>query len=263
MKFNALTVILFSLGLMAISLVAINSSSAEIDPSSIVGIWLFDEGVGDYVHDSSGNGNNGKVVNSPIWVDGRFGSAFAFDGAANCVNILNKRRRPARLLNGVSEFTVVAWINPRFISSNRIGLIGQNDAPEFGFIDPGTVSLWTPSAGINNNPYEHPPGEWHHVAAVASRQFTKVYIDGEATEKTGNWSNHGKSDFAVNIGGCGVWDPNGNWFSGAMDEVGLFHAALTDDDISDLMNNGLAISGVAVEPAGKLAVTWGTLKRRD
>ena len=257
MKFNALTVILFSLGLMAISLVAINSSSAEIDPSSAVGIWLFDEGVGSYVHDSTGNGNNGTVVNSPIWVDGRFGSALSFDGSGNCVNT-NRR-----LLNGLAEFTVVAWIKPGFISSNRIGLIGQNDSPEFGFIDPGTVSLWTPSAGINNNPYPHPPGEWHHVAAVATRQFTKVYIDGEATEVTGNWSNHGRSDFRVNIGGCGVWDPDGNWFSGAMDEVGLFHAALTDDDVSDIMNNGLAVSGVAVEPAGKLAVTWSTLKRRD
>ena len=37
----------------------------------------------------------------------------------------------------------------------------------------------------------------------------------------------------------------------------LFHAPLTDADITDLMNNGLNALGVAVEPAGKLAVTWG------
>ena len=111
----------------------------------------------------------------PIWVDGRFGSALAFDGS--CVNT-NKK-----LLNGKKEFTVVAWIKPGTITENRIGLIGQNDSPEFGFIDPGTVSLWTPAAGINNNPYEHPPGEWHHVAAVASQEFTKVYIDGTPTTK--------------------------------------------------------------------------------
>ncbi len=257
MKFNALTVILFSLGLMAISLVAINSSSAAIDPSSVVGIWLFDEGAGDEAFDSSGNGNDGTIVNAPVWIDGRFGGALSFDGFGNCVNI-NRR-----LLNGESEFSIVAWIKPGKMTSNRVGLLGQNDSPEFGFIDPGTVSLWTPAAGINNNPYEHPPGEWHHVAAVATRQFTKVYIDGEATEKTGSWSNHGRSDFRVNIGGCGVWDPDGNWFRGGMDEVGLFHAPLTDDDIADIMNNGLAALGVAVEPAGKLAVTWGTLKRKD
>ncbi len=255
MKFNALTVILFSLGLMAISLVAINSSSAEIDPSSVVGIWLFDDGAGDMAMDSSGNNNHGTIVNAPIWVDGRFGGALGFDGTGNCVST-NKK-----LLNGRREFTVVAWVKPGNITENRIGLIGQNDSPEFGFINPDTVALWTPSAGINNNPYPHPAGEWHHVAAVATREFTKVYVDGEATTVNGRWSNHGRSDFNVNIGGCGVWDGTGNWFTGAMDEVGLFHSPLSDDDISDLMNNGLTALGVAVEPAGKIAVTWGMLKR--
>lgn len=255
MKFNALTVILFSLGLMAISLVAINSSSAEIDPSSVVGIWLFDDGAGDMAMDSSGNNNHGTIVNAPIWVDGRFGGALGFDGTGNCVST-NKK-----LLNGRREFTVVAWVKPGNITDNRIGLIGQNDSPEFGFINPDTVALWTPSAGINNNPYPHPAGEWHHVAAVATREFTKVYVDGEATTVNGRWSNHGRSDFNVNIGGCGVWDGTGNWFTGAMDEVGLFHSPLSDDDISDLMNNGLTALGVAVEPAGKIAVTWGMLKQ--
>ena len=255
MKFNALTVILFSLGLMAISLVAINSSSAEIDPSNVVGIWLFDDGAGDMAMDSSGNNNHGTIVNAPIWVDGRFGGALGFDGTGNCVST-NKK-----LLNGRREFTVVAWVKPGNITENRIGLIGQNDSPEFGFINPDTVALWTPSAGINNNPYPHPAGEWHHVAAVATREFTKVYVDGEATTVNGRWSNHGRSDFNVNIGGCGVWDGTGNWFTGAMDEVGLFHSPLSDDDINDLMNNGLTALGVAVEPAGKIAVTWGMLKR--
>lgn len=255
MKFNALTVILFSLGLMAISLVAINSSSAEIDPSRVVGIWLFDDGAGDMAMDSSGNNNHGTIVNAPIWVDGRFGGALGFDGTGNCVST-NKK-----LLNGRREFTVVAWVKPGNITSNRIGLIGQNDSPEFGFINPDTVALWTPSAGINNNPYPHPAGEWHHVAAVATREFTKVYVDGEATTVNGRWSNHGRSDFNVNIGGCGVWDGTGNWFTGAMDEVGLFHSPLSDDDINDLMNNGLTVLGVAVEPAGKIAVTWGMLKQ--
>ncbi|RKU33434.1 hypothetical protein C6496_21720 [Candidatus Poribacteria bacterium] len=257
MKFNALTFILFSLGLMAMSLVAVNSSSAEIDPSSVVGIWLFDDGAGSVAMDSSGNNNHGTIVNAPIWVDGRFGGALGFDGTGNCVSTGQK------LLNGRREFSVVAWVKPGNITSNRVGLIGQNDSPEFGFINPTTVALWTPTAGSNNNPYPHPSGEWHHVAAVATREFTKVYVDGEATTVEGSWPNHGRSDFNVNIGGCGIWDGDGNWFTGTMDEVGLFHAPLTDDDVADIMNNGLQVYGVAVEPAGKIAVTWGMLKRHD
>ncbi|RKU37988.1 hypothetical protein C6495_00960 [Candidatus Poribacteria bacterium] len=67
----------------------------------------------------------------------------------------------------------------------------------------------------------------------------------------------------MNIGGCGVWDGEGNWFTGAMDEVAIFHSPLEDDDIADIMNNGLTSLGVAVEPAGKAAVTWGQLKRKE
>ena len=257
MKFNALTVVLFSLGFMALGLVAVNNSNAEIDQSSVKGIWLFDDGAGSIAMDSSGNNNHGTVVNAPIWVDGRFGGGLGFDGTGNCVNT------NVQLLNGVREFTVVAWVKPGNITANRVGVIGQNDSPEFGFINPTAVMLWTPTAGGNQNPYEHPPGEWHHVAAVGTRTFTKVYIDGNPTTVNGNWVNHGRSDFNVNIGGCGVWDGTGNWFTGTMDEVGLFHAPLTDEDIVDLMNNGLMALGVAVEPAGKLAVTWGSLKRID
>ncbi len=257
MKFNVLTGVLFSLGLIAFSLVAVNSSPAEINQSSVVGIWLFDDGGGSTAMDSSGNNNHGTIVNTPVWVDGRFGGALAFDGVSNCVNT-NKQ-----LLNGLPEFTIVTWVKPGNITANRVGLVGQNDAAEFGFINPTSVMLWTPTAGGNENPYEHPAGEWHHIATVATREFTKVYVDGNVTVKNGNWPDHGSSDFNVNIGGCGVWDTEGNWFTGAMDEVAIFHAPLEDDDIVDIMNNGLKASGVAVEPAGKIAVTWGELKRKD
>ncbi len=257
MKFNTLTVILFSLGLMVVSLFAVNSSSAAIDPGSVVGIWLFDDGTGGMAMDSSGNENHGTIANAPVWVDGRFGGALAFDGGGNCVST------GQQLLNGRREFTVVAWVKPGNITENRVGIIGQNDSPEFGFINPNTIMLWTPSAGGTENPYPHPAGEWHHVAAVATGEYTKVYVDGEATMQNGSWSDHGRSDFNVNIGGCGIWDATGNWFTGAIDEVGLFHAPLSDDDIADIMNNGLQVFGVAVEPAGKIAVAWGMLKQQD
>lgn len=248
---------LFSLGVVCFSLIAVHISTAEIDLETAVGIWLFDEGKGNVAGDASVGGNDAELVKSPAWVKGKFGMALEFDGKASCVSTGQK------LLDNLEEFTILTWVQTGDVNANRTGLVGQNDSPEFGFINPGAVMLWTPTAGGNENPYEHPPGEWHHVAAVATQEFTKVYIDGNPTTKNGNWPNHGRSDFNVNIGGCGVWDGTGNWFTGAMDEVGLFHAPLTDADIADVMNNGLTALGVAVEPAGKIAVTWGILKRKE
>jgi hypothetical protein len=40
-----------------------------------------------------------------------------------------------------------------------------------------------------------------------------------------NVPNHGSSGFNVNIGGCGIYDPDGNWFTGIIDDVAIFHEA--------------------------------------
>ncbi len=67
-------VVLFVTGLLT------NSSYADISLEDAVGIWLFDEGNGDIAKDSSGNGNEGQIMNAPEWVDGKSGKALRFDG---------------------------------------------------------------------------------------------------------------------------------------------------------------------------------------
>jgi hypothetical protein len=82
------------------------------------------------------------------------------------------------------------------------------------------------------------------------------------TEKAGAYANHGSSAFNVNIGGCGVYDPDGNWFTGVLDEVAIFHAALEGGDIKEIMDNGLAkvVNLTTVSTAGRLATSWGKIK---
>ena len=255
MKIAVSKLSLICVGIMAISLILASISYAKIDLETAVGIWLFDDGKGDVAEDLSGKGNDGTLKNAK-WVEGKFGKALEFNGKDACVQTEQK------LLDGLPDFTIVTWVKPGNITANRVGLVGQNDSPEFGFINPNNVNLWTPSAGGLDNPYNHPEGEWHHVGCVGSTKFTKVYIDGKATEKAGAWPNHGSSNFNVNIGGCGVWDADGYWYTGAMDEVAIFHAALEDDDIETIMNDGLGktMGITAVSPARKLATSWGRIK---
>lgn len=246
---------LFCISLMAVSLLFTGFSDAKVDLKTAVGIWLFDEGSGNVAKDLSGKGNDGKLVKAPAWVDGKFGKALEFNGKDNCVQTEKK------LLDNLGDFTIVTWVKPGNLVGGRIGLLGQNDSPEFGFIDPQTVNLWTPANSVGAK-YTHPSGQWHHIAAVGSTKFTKVYIDGVPTEQKKDVANHGTSAFNVNIGGCGVWDGDGNWFTGAMDEVAIFHAALGDDDVKTIMN-GFSSVLTAVEPSGKLAVTWGQIKKGE
>ena len=71
-----------SSGLIVLSVVVILASPvhAEIDPETIVGIWLFDEDEGNVAEDSSGNGHDGQISNAE-WTDGEFGSALEFSGS--------------------------------------------------------------------------------------------------------------------------------------------------------------------------------------
>lgn len=70
---------LICLSIIVISLLLAGQSNAKIDPKSIVGIWLFDEGKGKITEDLSGNGNDGEIVEAK-WVEGKGGKGLEFDG---------------------------------------------------------------------------------------------------------------------------------------------------------------------------------------
>lgn len=75
--------IVIRLIIVCIALVIVEGISyAKVDPGSIVGVWLLDEGRGDVVKDLSENKNDGKIVGAK-WVDGKFGTALEFDGASH------------------------------------------------------------------------------------------------------------------------------------------------------------------------------------
>jgi len=93
------------IGFIIVSFMFAGQSYAEIDPETILGIWLFDEGTGNTAEDASGNGNDGRLMNAPKWVAGKFGSALEFDGSSTYVDCGN-----APALN-VGVFSVSFWFN--------------------------------------------------------------------------------------------------------------------------------------------------------
>ena len=245
---------------LALSLCVANLGQAkvtEVDLSSAVGIWLFDEGTGDSTKDISSEGNHAKLTKAPKWVSGKFGKALEFNGKDNCVQTEKK------LLDAKTEFTILSWIKPGKLTANRIGFVGQNDSPEFGLSNPKTIMLWTPCNSVDTA-FDFPAGEWHHIAAVASGSSVKLYLDGvQKAEKKADCKDHGASNFNVNIGGCGIWDAAGNWFTGAMDEVAIFHSVLDDAAINKIMKSGFKAMTTAVDPRNRLALTWAQIRQEQ
>jgi hypothetical protein len=97
---------------------------------------------------------------------------------------------------------------------------------------------------------------------VLEKGNAKGYKDG--VKATDSAYNHGKgfSNTKNLLIGAGL--PPSYFFKGILDEVAIFNKALSQDDINNIMTNGLKLAlnlGAAVSPSGKLATTWGRLKK--
>ena len=158
-------------------------------------------------------------------------------------------------------FTLEYWVAPANRVSDpttfgtRIGIVGQNDAVEYGFIDANTIQIWTPVDNLNTA-YSFPDNEWHHVATIASGTSLRTYYDGVLQASTSvTTMDYGASSFNVNIGGGGVFDGSGNYFTGKIDEVAIFDKAIPAARVAAHYTAGksggvLVTSGTVTVPAG-------------
>ena len=84
----------------------------------LVAAYAFNEGTGTTLDDSSGNGNNGTIVNATWTTAGNYGDALSFNGTNAMVNIPN-----AASLDLTTGMTLEAWVNPSVVSNNYTDVI--------------------------------------------------------------------------------------------------------------------------------------------
>ena len=75
---------------------SVTSSVAQIEVrdsliEGLVGWWKFDETEGNIASDSSGNGNDGNLINGPTWTEGKIGGALSFDGVDDFVEVSSRK----------------------------------------------------------------------------------------------------------------------------------------------------------------------------
>jgi hypothetical protein len=134
-----------------------------------------------------------------------------------------------QFLNHLGAFSLEYWVLPtdRQNQGTRIGIVGQNDAVEYGFININTIQIWTPGGSLDTA-YSFPDGEWHHIATIATGTEIRNYYDGVFVNSNANTptTDYGSSTYNVHIGGSGVFDVIGNYFIGSIDEVAIFNKAI-------------------------------------
>ena len=251
---------LIAIMVLFISGVWVQESASEIDPESLMGMWHFDQGQGNTVKDSSPNGNDGKIVDAER-VEGKEGMGIEFDGSNHVV--IPASETTDDFLDG---FTYLLWVKPlgnpsgqhvRLIERdwhNPTIMIGQAD-----FYGSFLFNNVIDNSQIRGGTWEME--EWSFVALTHDGEILALYVDGETVADL----KVGEPNFTQNNDGGSIWlagwKGGAGWdFTGVLDEVAIFNAPLSEDDLNSVMTEGLE-GALAVSPTGKLATIWANIKQ--
>ena len=260
MKNNKMTrLILLCIGLFFTSLVLAIASYARFNAEEALGIWLFDEGEGDKVEDFSGHGNDGKFINEPKWVDGKFGQALSFDGD-DYVEI----NSPVNISE--MNYSISVWVNPGDSQKTYANILGNHTEPCTGYVVQqnadalnsfysafGGGGAWDSVTACT----QLKSGVWQHFVTVREGAKMTHYLNGKesASQKVS------EVDVTPSVNNLliGEWVAGkGRQFNGMIDEVLIIDRVLTVDEISAL-GKGVEKAS-AISNTGKLTATWGGIK---
>ncbi|MCK4613178.1 MAG: DUF2341 domain-containing protein, partial [Thermoplasmata archaeon] len=211
--------------------------------------WHFDEGAGNVVEDSSGNGNDG-VIYGATWVDSKYGKALQFDGVDDYVDC----GTDSSLDVTGDDLTIEAWIyrdgtstNPIIVTKGpevqyTLYLYGSDYRVSFKIVNSAGTQTLENQAGT-----EIATGAWHHIAAIYSGSSgeIKIFIDGSiAASGSVSGGNIVSTSYPVTIGNTNDIN-NQRGFDGRIDQVRILNYAKTG------FGGGVVINEVGFTGANK------------
>ena len=249
---------------LAVCLVSAPMSHAQTD-----GLLLYmplDDGGGDTA--TNAVGDDGVLVESPSWVPSQNGGALEFDGVTNYVEIPIDLSPQAPGNKG--QLSIAAWVKVLETNTDAHGqtrqpivMKGDGDGWEYAlyvYDDFGAgMSVWNcGGSGIAepSAPGALPQNEWHHVAGTFDVvDGVMVYVDGELVAEAEPNADEACDGASLPRIASRV---DGQFLNAVIDEVAIWDRALSVDEVNENMSGALA---TPVEPQGKLATSWGLVRR--
>ena len=252
---------------VVISEVITNSGSTTTSPGGLSANWLFSEGSGKTVADSSGNGNTGTLVNSPLWVSGLAGhNALEFSGSsavtAGYVSVPNSATLADQGLG--SNITICAWVKRSSASLGKYCSIIAKAVPGDGayhrnyelIFDTGNHILFVfgNSAGTSWEMYSSAAvfadtANWHFYSVTytyGAASSCTLYMDGVPV--AGGWVAGNGSDAPASTSGgpvlIGIDGAGTVSYGNIYDDISIYNGVLSASQVLTLYNTGIS-GGVA------------------
>jgi len=219
--------------------------------------YKFDEGYGALAHDSAPFPANGTLGCQgtgcilPEWKqDGRFGKALYFNSANTANNpTITINTSTYTKLRTLGDVTISAWINPSssyYDTSEAILRQGQGADEEYAlFYSPTSKSFnfsWYDGSwkAVSTPSNLVPLNQWSYVAAVRSGTTVYLYVNGKLV------GSGAVTAPTVNASLLSIGRTNNEGvpqdYSGYIDELKIYTAALTSDQIKIDYNRGSSLS---------------------
>lgn len=242
--------------MLAIALIVAMPTLAGLDDKSLVLYLSFDEGQGGDAKDGSVHGHDGELIQNPKWVDGQFGKALEFDGTKG-QHVMVPINDTLQL---TEQFSIAFWVkrgDAQIREWNYMVTAGSLKwASIFRTVDKNTY-FWSTSGGAWAQKAitdDIQPEDWVHLAVTHdTKSEVVIYNDGK---KAGGGAKPPVVDEIDGSVMVGARHPGEEFFTGIIDEVFLFNRIITAEEINELKDGEF----LPVEPAGKLATTWGSVK---
>ena len=199
--------------------------------------WHFDEGNGAIAHDVDGTNHGtlgrGEADRTPTW---SFGCGLLFDGVDDLVKVPDS---DALDLAG-DKMTIAAWVKPHSAQAGplvrkmnndhgyRLNLTGTR-AIRFVLRRYSRTKIVTSTTTL-------PLNQWTHVAARYDGAQMRIFINGTLDTATtaATSANTPRATTAPVLIGAHT---NNYHFHGYLDDISIYNRALSDSEITDLMND--------------------------
>ena len=253
--FNKILRRIFILAFITTVLISVNVAADQVITDGLVSYWSFNEGsiVGKTVKDVFG-ANHGTIDGDvEAAKGGKFGQALRFDGGhVDCG--ANKS-----LIEIGDQMTLELWLKADKPGWAIIAGVSKSGSNSY-------VTAWHPDPRIDFNlwngnketwPFHSAAKltikDWYHVACVYDGSEAIIYVNGKIDNKK-------KFEGELKHNGVNFWmgarKSDGLPYFGLVDELRLYKRGLSQAEVK----KNMVAEGLAVQPAQKLALTWGKMK---
>jgi hypothetical protein len=267
--------------LLILFIIGINLLTAQIPSyvptNGLVGYYPFNGNA----NDESGTGNNGVVYGATLTTDRNelADKSYNFDGISNYIEVVSSSS-----LCVSSEYSISGWVNVTDFNSggfpHQPAIISKiDDGDWYGGYEirvlnnsSNTGSYFGTSgniggAFINILQDNHNVNQWYHLVIIYDGSEIKLFINDNIVASTTATGNLQTSTIPLRFGRRGGAGNNNCWYSGKIDDIGIWNRALTQAEITGLYttlgtSQTEAVNQIAIYPnpaKDKITIDCGNL----